>query len=258
MDTPPQSDTKLQSGTQQKSQPATNIDMNSEQYHHGKCLTQANYIQLADLPLTPIDPHYPKLLLIISSTIVFTIDTALMIILFIAQPLPINMSLVITPLIILISLGIIKLIHLKATKISYGLFRHELVLREGLFWISTTALPYTRLQHVNLSQGPAERKFNLVTLKCFSAGSGVAEIDLPGINAELAEHIRQHLLSRASATHQQSLSDTNMSEIQQSPPNTAPRTPTPHDVIVVHNSDSAETIEQIVKYHPHNEDGTNE
>ncbi|PKI08078.1 hypothetical protein CXF78_02295 [Shewanella sp. 11B5] len=102
----------------------------------------------------------------------------------------------------ILAVVVIKLIHLKAHKITYGLFKHEMVFREGLFWVSTTALPYTRLQHVNLSQGPLERKYNLVTLKCFSAGSGLAEIDLPGLNADLAEHLRQHLLSQAAASHQ--------------------------------------------------------
>ncbi|MCU7376070.1 hypothetical protein PEC18_36120 [Paucibacter sp. O1-1] len=30
----------------------------------------------------------------------------------------------------------------------------------------------------------------------------MAEIDLPGLNDELAEHLRQHLLAKAAASHQ--------------------------------------------------------
>jgi len=170
-------------------------------YDHGPGLHQNDYIQLADLPLSNIDPNYPKLLLIFSGAMATIIITTLTALLLIIKPQPLMLTMAIIILTILVAALAIKLIHLKANKIAYGLFKHEIVLREGLFWVSTTALPYTRLQHVNLSQGPLERKFNLVTLKCFSAGSGMAEIDLPGINADLAEHLRQHLLSQATASH---------------------------------------------------------
>jgi membrane protein YdbS with pleckstrin-like domain len=171
-------------------------------YDHGPRLSPDDYIQLTELPLSNIDPNYPKLLLIISSVVAMTIITVLTAFLLIINPLPLIIATGFIALTILVAALVIKLIHLKANNIAYGLFKHEMVLREGLFWVSTTALPFTRLQHVNLSQGPIERKFNLVTLKCFSAGSGMAEIDLPGINADLAEHLRQHLLSQAATNHQ--------------------------------------------------------
>jgi membrane protein YdbS with pleckstrin-like domain len=174
----------------------------ADTYDHGPRLSEGDYIQLADLPLSNIDPNYPKLLLIMSSVVMMIIITALTVLLLIINPLPLIIATGFIALTILVAALVIKLIHLKANKIAYGLFKHEMVLREGLFWVSTTALPYTRLQHVNLSQGPAERRFNLVTLKCFSAGSGLAEIDLPGLNADLAENLRQHLLSQAAASHQ--------------------------------------------------------
>ncbi|MBB1388666.1 PH domain-containing protein [Shewanella sp. SG44-6] len=181
-------------------------------YDHGRRLSQADYIQLADLPLSNIDANYPKLLLIISTLIAVVTLSLLSVFQLIAQPLPLMIALLGLVSATLLAAIIIKLIHLKASKIAYGLFKHEMVLREGLFWISTTALPYTRLQHVNLSQGPLERKYNLVTLKCFSAGSGLAEIDLPGINADLAEHLRQHLLSQAAASHPSDIAEDDMVE----------------------------------------------
>ncbi|GGB67939.1 PH domain-containing protein [Shewanella inventionis] len=170
-------------------------------YQHGPKLTQVQYTPLAELTLQAVDANYPKLLLIISITIAVIIMLALGIVSQIALNIPINVTLSILTAYALLALIIIKLIHLKAKRISYGVFEHELVLREGLFWVSTTALPYTRLQHVNVSQDPLERKYHLVTLKCFSAGSGVAEIDLPGLNADLAEHLRQHLLVKAATSH---------------------------------------------------------
>jgi hypothetical protein len=209
MDTPPQSKSPITQPQSNNPSTATTISAMSPSgetfahaYDHGPRLSQDEYIQLSDLPLSSIDPNYPKLLLIISSVVAVIIITVLSAFLLIAKPLPLTIAAVGLVSAIVLAIVLIQLIHLKAHKIAYGLFEHEMVFREGLFWVSTTALPYTRLQHVNLSQGPLERKYNLVTLKCFSAGSGLAEIDLPGLNAELAEHLRQHLLSRAAATHQ--------------------------------------------------------
>ncbi|MCU7376069.1 PH domain-containing protein [Paucibacter sp. O1-1] len=75
--------------------------------------------------------------------------------------IPTSVTLSILPGYALLAVIIIKLIHMKAKRIAYGVFEHELVFREGLFWVSTTALPYTRLQHVNLSQ-VASRTKNLI------------------------------------------------------------------------------------------------
>ncbi|WP_350431490.1 PH domain-containing protein [Shewanella sp. H8] len=207
MDTPPQLKSTLtsQQSHAQSTLSDASVKRSAEEtlqsvYHHGPRLSQGDYIQLADLSLSNIDPNYPKLLLIISSVVAMLIITALTAFLLLTKPFPLMIATSIIILAIFLAAIIIKLIHLKANKIAYGLFKNEIVLREGLYWVSTTALPYTRLQHVNLSQGPAERKFNLVTLKCFSAGSGLAEINLPGLNADLAEHLRQHLLNQAATS----------------------------------------------------------
>ena len=186
MDTPPQpkspiaqppfNDLSAVSDTSATSSAGSAI---AHDYDHGPLLSQDEYIQLTELPLSNIDPNYPKLLLIISSVVAVIIITVLSAFLLITKPLPLIIASVGLVSAMILAVVVIKLIHLKAHKITYGLFKHEMVFREGLFWVSTTALPYTRLQHVNLSQGPLERKYNLVTLKCFSAGSGLAEIDLP-------------------------------------------------------------------------------
>lgn len=229
MDTPPQpkspiaqpplNDLLAVSDTSAMSSAGSTI---AHDYDHGPLLSQDEYIQLTELPLSNIDPNYPKLLLIISSVVAVIIITVLSAFLLITKPLPLIIASVGLVSAMILAVVVIKLIHLKAHKITYGLFKHEMVFREGLFWVSTTALPYTRLQHVNLSQGPLERKYNLVTLKCFSAGSGLAEIDLPGLNADLAEHLRQHLLSQAAASHQLLITEAEIIDLTSSDAETDP------------------------------------
>ncbi|MCL1092760.1 PH domain-containing protein [Shewanella kaireitica] len=102
-------------------------------------------------------------------------------------------------LLLMFTIGYLR--HRQAQKLGYGVCEHEFLMEKGLWWHKRTSLPYSRLQHVSLSQGPLERHFNLFTLKCFSAGSGSAEIELPGIEQQTAEHLRQHLLAQAAKAH---------------------------------------------------------
>ncbi|MGS0682342.1 PH domain-containing protein [Shewanella sp. 125m-7] len=103
---------------------------------------------------------------------------------------------ILTAVVLLISaVGYLRYRHAKS--LAYASCEHELIMQQGFWWVKRTSLPYSRLQHVSVSHGPLERHFKLATIKCFSAGSGSAEIELPGIEQQAAEHLRQHLLAQA-------------------------------------------------------------
>lgn len=185
----------------------TNPDIHSQasavdSYNHGNVLIPAEQTPLQDLVLTKVDDNYPKLQLYISVGILSVITIGIGLLIIQISPLELISKVVILSIIIAFAVCLTRLTYLKALTVCYGVFKDEFIMRQGLFWISTTALPYTRLQHVNLSQGPLERKYQLITLKCFSAGSGEAEINLPGLPAEVAEQLRQHLLHQAAQNQQ--------------------------------------------------------
>ncbi|MBQ4889838.1 PH domain-containing protein [Shewanella sp. MMG014] len=154
------------------------------------------------LTLTPVDKRYPIQAALQISIIVLIILTAIMVLMNIQHTQPLTDILIAITAITSIGTLWISLKYQAAKKVYYGVLKHELVMRKGLWWVKTTTLPFSRLQHVSLSQNPIQRQFNLATLKCFSAGSGAAEINLPGLKFETAEHLRQHLLHRATS-HQQ-------------------------------------------------------
>lgn len=170
---------------------------NTDIYQYGEPLQAQQLTPMTELVLTHIDDNYPKLQLYVAGVVYSLIATIICLFIGFITPLSITAKLLLIVFILIVAVLIIRLTYLKALTVCYGVFKDELIMRQGLFWISTTALPYTRLQHVNLSQGPLERQYQLVTLKCFSAGSGEAEINLPGLNADTAEHLRQHLLYQA-------------------------------------------------------------
>ncbi|MCL1066658.1 PH domain-containing protein [Shewanella olleyana] len=158
-----------------------------------------------DLILQAVDKNYPKQIALQTAGLVFIIITAVMFIMNIKEQAGLTVSLKVISVIGLFGFIAVYLQYKAAKNLCYGVLEHELVVRKGLWWISTTTLPFTRLQHVSLSQNPLQRRFSLATLKCFSAGSGAAEIYLPGLLFNTAEHLRQHLLNKA--TIHQSASD---------------------------------------------------
>ncbi|ABV38306.1 membrane-flanked domain protein [Shewanella sediminis HAW-EB3] len=149
------------------------------------------------IPLSPVEPRHYTQVLIETAAIAITFISTLSVFLIFVATIPLPIAAIVIPALLMIGSGITWLRYLNAKAIGYAVCPHELVMQTGIIWVKRISLPYTRLQHISLSQGPLERKFYLRTLKCFSAGSGSAEIELPGLESKTAEKLRQHLLSMA-------------------------------------------------------------
>jgi len=76
----------------------------------------------------------------------------------------------------------------------YAIREDDVLFREGLLWQSMTALPRSRIQHIETESGPIERALGLITLKCYGAGGHQADLVIPGLDTDLGHRLRQHLL----------------------------------------------------------------
>ncbi|WP_299808278.1 PH domain-containing protein [uncultured Shewanella sp.] len=155
------------------------------------------------VPLQPVDKrHYTQVLCesLVLGIIAF-IGVSLALVLPRELQLPLLLAILTGLLLLLGAISYLRDRH--ARSLAYATCEHELIMQKGFWWVKRISLPYSRLQHVSLSHGPLERHFNLSTIKCFSAGSGSAEIELPGIEQHTAEHLRQHLLAQAAKTNPQ-------------------------------------------------------
>lgn len=61
----------------------------------------------------------------------------------------------------------------------------------GLLMRSDTVVPFGRVQHIDLTQGPLERFFSIATLTVHTAGNHNASVSLPGLGEELARELRE-------------------------------------------------------------------
>lgn len=71
-----------------------------------------------------------------------------------------------------------------------------LEMRSGVVFRSISAVPYHRIQQIDVEQGPIQRRLGLVGLRLRTASSGT-DGRLPGIATEEAEVLRAELLAKA-------------------------------------------------------------
>lgn len=69
----------------------------------------------------------------------------------------------------------------------------ELHIRHGLFTRTITVVPFGRVQHIDTSQGPVERRYGLAELTLHTAGTRGASVSLPGLAQADAEALRDRI-----------------------------------------------------------------
>lgn len=77
---------------------------------------------------------------------------------------------------------------------SYRLDPRGLEIRRGVFWRKVINVPRSRVQHIDVSQGPLERRYGLGTLVIHTAGAHHAQVNLGGLDHAVALRLREHLL----------------------------------------------------------------
>ncbi len=66
-------------------------------------------------------------------------------------------------------------------------------IRRGVFWRSVIWIPISRVQHIDFTQGPVERRFDLATLTVHTAGIAGSSISLAGLEHTVAARLCDHL-----------------------------------------------------------------
>ena len=78
----------------------------------------------------------------------------------------------------------------------YAFRTQDAIYRSGAIGITTTIIPYNRVQHVALHEGFISRKLGLAKIEIFTAGGDKSDIQIPGIEREHAEKIKQLLMGK--------------------------------------------------------------
>lgn len=70
----------------------------------------------------------------------------------------------------------------------------------GVVWRTAVTVPRSRIQHIDVSQGPLERSYGLATLSVFTAGTEFSRVNLPGLDHGIAMSVRDALLPKDAET----------------------------------------------------------
>jgi membrane protein YdbS with pleckstrin-like domain len=76
---------------------------------------------------------------------------------------------------------------------SYREGEDEIEIRRGSLILRRTIVPFGRVQHIDVAQGPIQRPFGLATLIIHTAGTQSASVSLPGLKLADAEALRDRI-----------------------------------------------------------------
>ncbi|MDB9931585.1 MAG: PH domain-containing protein [Flavobacteriales bacterium] len=75
----------------------------------------------------------------------------------------------------------------------YRLFDKNLTYQEGVLVHNETVVPFSRIQHVEIDEGPLERYFSLATLSVYTAGDSGKDLKISGLRIDLAQEIKDYI-----------------------------------------------------------------
>jgi membrane protein YdbS with pleckstrin-like domain len=152
---------------------------------------------LSDFEFKAIDRGYLKVS-ILSSILLFLIFVAGVIAIIVFSEIEdkaIYYLISLSSIVILFSLNfIITILGFKKKK--YALRQRDIIYTNGLIWTVRTTVPFNRIQHAELKQGPIERIYKLNSLKIYTAGGQSSDLVIPGLPEEVALNIKDFVLKK--------------------------------------------------------------
>ena len=147
-----------------------------------------------DDELTRLDPRYTTVMRIegLLTTLPFVIGAGVLSIAELVPPWAIAI-----PVLILAAVLVILLPMKRFRSRGYDMADDRLRVVKGVMFHADTVVPFSRVQHLDVEQGPLERAFGIARLILHTAGTHNSSVTLPGlahpIAVEMREAIRQHV-----------------------------------------------------------------
>lgn len=140
--------------------------------------------------LTPLDPAFKSMLRVQLALV----GLVLLVAATIAEiAIPGWTGVVWAPVLLVVAYALIRVPLTRYNARGYSLAGERLRVVRGVFFRSDTVVPFGRVQHIDVGQGPLERAFGLATLTVHTAGSHNASVSLPGLAQNDANAMREDI-----------------------------------------------------------------
>lgn len=143
----------------------------------------------------PLHRDYWKILLIGNFILLGMLCLAAGLFLFFAEEVRSSWPYITIAVLLVFVLSLI-LARISYKKRGFAFRQHDVLYRSGIISETTTIIPYSRIQHVALNEGVISRIFGLASVGVFTAGGGNSDVEIPGIEKERAQKIKQLLMSK--------------------------------------------------------------
>lgn len=159
--------------------------------------------QAAALTFEPMAPAYPREVraqhLIGWTVVVIALCIPAVIV---AKPAGLRLALVALPMLGLLLAGLGIWLAVKGARVKGMALRdHDIAFRSGLIFRKVVVLPFSRVQHVEISSGPLQRKFGLASLKFYTAGGAGIDLQIDGLAESDAARLREFIMEQAGREH---------------------------------------------------------
>ncbi len=157
-------------------------------------MLQRIFVAMQDEALTPLHPDHIKVSRI-AYCIAAIIPLSGAVITEAAQAFPPGLFLI--PVLLMLGYAVIWLPTRRYHYWGYNSGEDRLRITRGHFIVSDTVVPFGRIQHIDVEQGPIQRRYGLATLSVHTAGNHNSTVSIPGLlHADalaMRETIRNHI-----------------------------------------------------------------
>ena len=150
-----------------------------------------------DEEFSGIDPEYKKVILIGWSIFFLALIIAFPIAFYFAEEVANKLQAIIISIASIAVFWLANVIWVNKAfkKKKYLLRQKDLIYCKGLLWTKRTTVPFNRIQHAEVKQGPIDRIFKLHILKVFTAGGSSSDLSIPGLKEDKATRLKEYILN---------------------------------------------------------------
>ena len=96
---------------------------------------------------------------------------------------------------VVVLLGLVLLILAKAffKRKKYKIADKNISYQEGILYQKETVVPFARIQHIEIDEGPLERYFKIATLSIYTAGDSGRDLKINGLELTKAQEIKSFI-----------------------------------------------------------------
>ena len=98
--------------------------------------------------------------------------------------------------VVLIVAAVALFVPRRVRAVGYALRQDDVVFKRGVIFQRQVAIPYGRLQLVDISRGPISRSLGLAELRLVTAAASTG-VSIPGLPFEVAQQLRDQLIAVA-------------------------------------------------------------